>query len=84
MTAEEKTGEIMKEFILDILRQLFGLAKPRSGKIKFSKLSESRMNEYGISPKTIQNIFRFGVQKKPGMITQKFSTYSIGLYFKYD
>jgi hypothetical protein len=76
--------ENMKEFGLDILRQLFGLSKARDGEIVFSRLTVSRMYEYQISGKTIQNIFRFGIEKKPGMIIQKFNEYSVGLYYKYD
>jgi hypothetical protein len=74
----------MKEFLLDIMRQLFGLTRPRQGEIEFSQFTISRMSEYGISGKTIQNVFRFGIEKKPNMIIQKFSAYSVGIYYKYD
>ena len=74
----------MKEFMLDLLRQLFGTSKARWGKIEFSQLAISRMNEYGLTEKTLVNVFRFGVQKKPGMIVQKFHAYSVGIYYKHD
>jgi hypothetical protein len=74
----------MKDFAKDILRQLFGFSKARDGEIMFSRLTVSRMNEYQISGKTIQNVFRFGREEKPGMIIQKFHEYSVGIYYKYD
>ena len=74
----------MKDFVKDILRQLFGFKKARNGKIMFSRLTVSRMNEYGLTGKTLVNVFRFGIEEKPGMITQKFYEYSVGIYYKYD
>jgi len=74
----------MKEFAKDILRQLFGLSKARDGKIVFSRLTVSRMNEYGLTGKTLLDVFRFGKEEKPGMIVQKYYEYSVGIYYKYD
>jgi hypothetical protein len=75
----------MKEFIKDIFRQLVGLTKPRegAGDILFSQLTVNRMKKYGLTGKTLVNVFRFGIEKKPGMIIQEFYEYSVGIYYKY-
>jgi hypothetical protein len=75
---------IMKEFALDILRQLFGLSQPREGKLILTRNCLSRMTEYGLDEATIKNVFRFGKEEKPGMIIQKFYEYSIGIYYRYE
>jgi hypothetical protein len=74
----------MKKFMLDILRQLFGLAKPRDGKVILTRHGFARMTEYEIDESTIRDVFRNGQEKKPGMVIQYDYEYSVGIDYKYD
>jgi hypothetical protein len=76
----------MKQLILDIgkeaLRQLFGLQKPRSGKLVLTRYAFQKMTEYQLDQETLENAFRHGRQARAGKITHKYARYSIGLYYK--
>jgi hypothetical protein len=76
----------MKQLIKDIgreaLRQLFGLQKPRGGKIVLTSHAVRKMTEYKLDRQTIENAFRHGRQGRSGMIIHKYARYSIGLYYK--
>jgi len=76
----------MKQLIKDIgreaLRQLFGLQKPRSGKIILTRHATQKMSEHKLDRETIENAFRHGRQGRAGMIMHKYARYSIGLYYK--
>jgi hypothetical protein len=76
----------MKQLILDIgkeaLRQLFGLQKPRSGKLVLTRYAFQKMTEYQLDQETLENAFRHGRQARAGKITHKYARYSIGLYSK--
>ncbi|SRR6266851_7262045 len=76
----------MRQFIKDIgreaLRQLFGLQKPRGGKIMLTRHAVQKMAEYKLDRATIENAFRHGRRGRAGMIIHKYARYSIGLYYK--
>jgi len=76
----------MKQLIKDIgreaLRQLFGLQKPRSGKIILTRHATQKMSEHKLDRETIDNAFRHGRRGRAGMILHKYARYSIGLYYK--
>jgi hypothetical protein len=40
------------------------------------------MQEHGLSEQDIENAFRFGTQTDEKTIVQRFSTYTIGMWFK--
>ena len=76
----------MKQLVKDIgreaLRQLFGLQKPRSGKIVLTRHATQKMSEHKLDLETIENAFRHGRRGRAGMIMHKYARYSIGLYYK--
>ena len=76
----------MKQLIKDIgreaLRQLFGLQKPRGGKIVLTSHAVRKMTEYKLDRHTLENAFRHGRRGRAGMIIHKYARYSIGLYYK--
>jgi hypothetical protein len=76
----------MKQFIKDIgreaLRQLFGLQKPRGGKMILTRHAVQKMTEYKLDRQTIENAFRHGRLGRGGKIIHKYARYSVGLYYK--
>ena len=76
----------MKQLIKDIgreaLRQLFGLQKPRGGKIVLTRHAVQKMTEYKLDRQTIENAFRHGRHGRGGKIIHTYARYSIGLYYK--
>jgi hypothetical protein len=76
----------MNKLIFDMgkeaLRQLFGLPKPRAGKIALSSHAFRKMTEHKLDRETLENAFRHGRQGRPGKIIHKYARYSIGLYYK--
>jgi hypothetical protein len=76
----------MKQLIKDIgreaLRQLFGLQKPRGGKIILTRHAVQKMTEHKLDRETLENAFRHGRRGRPGQIIHKYARYSIGLYYK--
>jgi hypothetical protein len=77
---------MMKQFIKDIgmevFRQVFGLQKPRTGKIVLARHAFQKMTEYKLDRETVENAFRHGKRGRAGMIIHKYARYSIGLYYK--
>jgi hypothetical protein len=76
----------MKQVLLDIgreaLRQLFGLQKPRSGKLVLTRYAFQKMTDYKLDQETLENAFRHGKQARAGKITHNYASYSVGLYYK--
>jgi hypothetical protein len=76
----------MKQFFKDIgreaLRQLFGLQRPRSGKLVLTRYAFQKMTEFKLDRDTLENAFRHGRQARAGKITHKYARYSVGLYYK--
>ncbi len=62
----------MKQFIKDMgreaLRQLFGLQKPRGGKIVLTRHAVQKMTEHKLDRETLENAFRHGRKGRSGML----------------
>jgi hypothetical protein len=81
----KKKGNIhMKEFVLDILRQVFGLSKPREGSLIFTRYSYMKMTGYGLDVKTLVDVYRNGKEVKRGMIVKNFGKFHVGIVVKPD
>lgn len=74
----------MKEFLKDLLRQLFGLQKPREGKVELTRRAVTEMLNNGLYPELIEQAFRTGIEVRSGVIVKKFQKYIVGIYYKYD
>jgi hypothetical protein len=75
---------ILKDFMFDMLRQLFGFSKPRQGKLVLSRNALTRMHEHQLTIETLRDVFTYGEEDMPGRIIRKYSEYSVGLYYKLD
>jgi hypothetical protein len=75
--------EILKDFALDMLRQLFGWGKPREVRLMLSRHAVNKMHEYQLDEATLKNVFRHG-ERSGEKITRQYANYSVGLYYKYD
>jgi hypothetical protein len=75
--------EILKDFGLDTLRQLFGWGRPREGKLILTRHAVHRMHEYQLDTATLRDVFRHG-ERDGEKITRQYANYSVGLYYKYD
>jgi len=76
--------QVIKDFLVDMVRQLFGVSKPRSGKLILTRNAVNRMHEHQLNEKTLQDVFTHGEEFKKGKITRKYANYSVGLYYKLD
>lgn len=75
---------ILKDFLLDIVRQLFGVSKPRQGKLILSRNALQRMHEHQLTTATLRDVFTHGDEDKKGRIIRKYASYSVGIYYKLD
>jgi hypothetical protein len=75
---------ILKDFLLDIYRQLIGTSKPRDGKLILTRNAVNRMHEHQLDTETIQDAFRHGEEVNKNKIIRKYANYSVGLYYKHD
>ena len=73
--------ELFKEFIFDMIRQVFGWSKPRVGEIIVTPYTMQKMREYGLDIATLEDVFRHGVGKRH-KIVQRYSRTTVGIYFK--
>jgi hypothetical protein len=76
--------QILKDFLLDMLRQLFGFSKPRRGKLILSRNALTRMHEHQLATATIRDVFTHGDEDKKGRIIRHYAQYSVGIYYKLD
>ena len=76
--------QILKDFAVDMLRQLFGWSKPRNGRLLLTRNAVQRMHEYQLTEKTLTDVFRYGEELKHQKIIRNYAGYSVGLYYKYD
>ena len=72
---------ILKEFIFDMIRQLFGWSKPREGEIIYTPYTLQKMREYGLDTATLEDVFRHGVGNR-NKIVQRYSNLTVGIYYK--
>jgi hypothetical protein len=75
---------ILKDILLEILRQLFGYSKPRQGKLILSRNALNRMHEHQLTVETLHDTFTHGEEDKKNRIIRKYANYSVGLYYKLD
>jgi hypothetical protein len=76
--------QFLKDFAVDMLRQLFGWSKPRQGKLMLTRHALNKMHEYQLSEATLRDVFTYGDEDTNGRIIRHYAEYSVGLYFKVD
>jgi hypothetical protein len=81
---EKNMKHRLQEFLLDMVRQLFGMSKPRQGKLILTRNALNRMYEHQLDVETLEDMFRLGEEEKQNKITRKYADYSVGLYYKHD
>ena len=75
-------NHVVQDLGREALAQLFGLQKPRTGKIILTRYAFQKMTEHKLDRETLENAFRHGKQARAGKITHKYARYSVGLYYK--
>jgi hypothetical protein len=79
--------QLLKDFLFDIVRQLFWVSKPRQGKLILTRHAHQKMQEHQLTVETIKDAFRYGeAQDKDGkfIITRKYTFITVGMYYKHD
>jgi hypothetical protein len=76
--------QLLKDFGMDMVRQLFGWGKPREGKLILTRHAVTKMYEYQLDVDTLTDTFRHGEAGSNGKITRQYADYSVGLYYRYD
>jgi hypothetical protein len=74
----------MKEFLMDMFRQVFGVQKPRTGKIILTRYTYQKMREYQLDTDTLEDTFRNGEEVEKGKILRKYANYSVRIYYKLE
>ena len=74
----------MKEFLIEIFRQVFGMQKPRTGKVIITRYAYQKMREYQLDDQTLEDTFRQGEEVKEGKIVRKYANYSVGIFYKVE
>jgi hypothetical protein len=75
-------NQVIRDMGREALRQLFGLQKPRAGKLVLTRYAFQKMTDYKLDRETLENAFRHGRQARAGKIMHKYARYSVGLYYK--
>jgi DNA modification methylase len=79
--------QLLKDFLFDIVKQLFWVSKPRPGKLILTRHAHEKMQEHQLTVETIKDAFRYGEAKeKDGkfIITRKYTFTTVGMYYKHD
>jgi hypothetical protein len=71
----------MKQFLLDILRQLTG-SSFRSGKLSITFRAGMQMKELHLDMDTLEDVFRHG--RKVESLIQDYGNYSISISYRWD
>jgi hypothetical protein len=74
--------QLIKDIGMEIVRQVFGVQKPRGGRLILTRHAFQKMTEHKLDRETLENAFRHGKRGRAGMILHKYARYSIGLYYK--
>ena len=69
-------------FIKDIIRQIFGWDKARTGKLSISYWASIQMKENRLDFDTLEDVFRHG--RKVTTIVQDYQNYSISIGYRWD
>lgn len=75
----------MKEFLLEIFRQLFCWSNAREGKLVFTRNAFRKMQEYQLNEKTLKDVFTYGEEADKEdkiQVTRQYANYSVGLWYK--
>ena len=75
--------QILKDFGLDMLRQLFGWGTPREARLILTRHAVHKMHEYQLDEATLRDVFQHG-ERTGEKITRQYASYTVGLYYKYD
>jgi hypothetical protein len=79
--------QILKDFLFDIVKQLFWVSTPRQGKLILTRHAHQKMQEYQLTVATLEDTFRYGEAKQLNgkfMIIRKYTFTTVGMYHKYD
>ena len=76
--------QLFKDFLMDMVRQLFGWSTPRQGRLRLTRTAVNRMHEYQLDGETLKDVFRHGEEQKGQKITRQYANYSVGIYYTYD
>ena len=76
--------QIIKDFAGDIVRQLFGVQKPRNGKLIITRHAYTKMREFQLDQQTLHDVFRHGENVTETMIVRKYRNYSVSMFVKPD
>ena len=74
----------MKQFLLDIIRQLLGWGTPRDGKLVFTRNAFHKMHEYQLTEQTLLDTFRHGEEVRKGdkmQVTRTYANSSVGMWY---
>jgi hypothetical protein len=74
----------MKELLVELFSQIFGVQKPRTGKLRLTRYALQRMNEWQLDTGTLEDTFRHGEEVKEQMIVRKYRNYSVGITYRFD
>jgi hypothetical protein len=55
--------QIIKDFLFEMIRQIFGWSKPRAGEIITTPYTRQKMREYGLDIATLEDAFDMGQEK---------------------
>ena len=76
------TMKIIKQFIIDTIRQLTGSANPRQGILSISYRASIQMHELHLDVATLEDVFRHG--RKVTSIVQDYQNYTISISYRWD
>jgi hypothetical protein len=76
--------QLLKDFGMDMVRQLFGWGKPRDGKLILTRHAVTKMYEYQLDVNTLADAFRHGEEGANGKIIRQYANYSVGFYYRYE
>jgi hypothetical protein len=76
--------QILQDFLVDMLKQLFGVSQPRQGKLILTRNVLTRMHEHQLTIATLRDVFTYGAEDKKGRIIRHYAQYSVGIYCKLD
>jgi hypothetical protein len=76
--------QVLKDFLIDAIYQVFGWGKPREGKLIVTRHAVTKMYEYQLDVNTLADVFRHGEEGANGKITRQYANYSVGLYYRYE
>jgi hypothetical protein len=75
--------QILQDFALDTMRQLFGWGTPREVRLILTRHAVHKMHEHQLDEATLRDVFRHG-ERDGEKITRRYANYAVGLYYKHD